>query len=155
MQNSSLRWAFLSLCIYPSHKVALIRAYVLIWASCPLSLEVCLLFHLGGIHFLYICPLSWLLLTHLDIVLHILLVCAAVFLPLLGILCIWDSFVLFIVFLNLNLSNTMLSWLLVSLIMYSSLFPGFQSQGFQSADSIHAINLLTSALFTVNTMWTN
>ncbi len=29
------------------------------------------------------------------------------------------------------------------------------NQGFQSADSIHAINLLTSALFTVNTMWTN
>ncbi len=28
-------------------------------------------------------------------------------------------------------------------------------QGFQSADSIHAINLLTSCLFTVNTMWTN
>ncbi len=26
-------------------------------------------------------------------------------------------------------------------------------QGFQSADSIHAINLLTSGLFTVNTMW--
>ncbi len=28
-------------------------------------------------------------------------------------------------------------------------------QGFQSADSIHAINLLTSSLFTVNTMWTD
>ncbi len=28
-------------------------------------------------------------------------------------------------------------------------------QGFQSADSIHAINLLTSGLFTVNTMWTH
>ncbi len=28
-------------------------------------------------------------------------------------------------------------------------------QGFQSADSIHAINLLTSLLFTINTMWTN
>ncbi len=28
-------------------------------------------------------------------------------------------------------------------------------QGFQSADSIHAINLLTSDLFTVNTMCTN
>ncbi len=28
-------------------------------------------------------------------------------------------------------------------------------QGFQSADSSHAINLLTSALFTINTMWTN
>ncbi len=28
-------------------------------------------------------------------------------------------------------------------------------QGFQSADSSHAINLPTSALFTVNTMWTN
>ncbi len=28
-------------------------------------------------------------------------------------------------------------------------------QGFQSADSIHAINLLTSGLFTVNTMWTD
>ncbi len=27
--------------------------------------------------------------------------------------------------------------------------------GFQSADSIYAINLLTSGLFTVNTMWTN
>ncbi len=29
------------------------------------------------------------------------------------------------------------------------------SQGFQSADSIYEINLLTSALFKVNTMWTN
>ncbi len=29
------------------------------------------------------------------------------------------------------------------------------NQGFQSADSIHAINLLTSGLFTVNTMWIN
>ncbi len=29
------------------------------------------------------------------------------------------------------------------------------NQGFQSADSIHAINLLTSGLFTVNTMWTD
>ncbi len=29
------------------------------------------------------------------------------------------------------------------------------SQGFQSADSIHAINLLTSCLFTVNTMQIN
>ncbi len=29
------------------------------------------------------------------------------------------------------------------------------TQGFQSAESIHAINLLTSGLFTVNTMWTN
>ncbi len=28
-------------------------------------------------------------------------------------------------------------------------------QGYHSADSFHAINLLTSALFTVNTMWTN
>ncbi len=28
-------------------------------------------------------------------------------------------------------------------------------QGFQSADSIQAINLLTSGLFTVNTMWTD
>ncbi len=28
-------------------------------------------------------------------------------------------------------------------------------QGFQSADTIHAINLVTSGLFTVNTMWTN
>ncbi len=28
-------------------------------------------------------------------------------------------------------------------------------QGFQSADSIHAINLLTSGVFTVNTMWTH
>ncbi len=28
-------------------------------------------------------------------------------------------------------------------------------QGFQSADSIHAINLITSGLFTVNTMWTD
>ncbi len=29
------------------------------------------------------------------------------------------------------------------------------TQRLQSADSIHAINLLTSGLFTVNTMWTN
>ncbi len=29
------------------------------------------------------------------------------------------------------------------------------SQGFQSADSIHVINLLTSDLFTLNSMWTN
>ncbi len=29
------------------------------------------------------------------------------------------------------------------------------AQGFQPADSIHVINLLTSGLFTVNTMWTN
>ncbi len=31
----------------------------------------------------------------------------------------------------------------------------FCLQGFQSANSIHTINLFTSALFTVNTMWTN
>ncbi len=40
----------------------------------------------------------------------------------------------------------------------SSVVPAIQSgqtQGFQSADSIHVRNLLTSALYTVNTMWTN
>ncbi len=35
------------------------------------------------------------------------------------------------------------------------MLPQSEGQGFQSADSIHAINLLTSGLFTVNTMWTN
>ncbi len=34
-------------------------------------------------------------------------------------------------------------------------FNVLHDQGFQSADSIHAINLLTSGLFTVNTMWTD
>ncbi len=31
----------------------------------------------------------------------------------------------------------------------------YWSQGIQSADSIYAISLLTSGLFTVNTMWAN
>ncbi len=31
----------------------------------------------------------------------------------------------------------------------------YLQQRFQSADYINAINLLTSGLFTVNTMWTN